>query len=140
LTATSHVPELNGAVGDLLLATHKSYLPAVRPLLAAGLVKGMAHITGGGITENLPRVLPGGCGAEIDRSAWVIPPLFSFIAERGGIAPDEMFRAFNMGIGLIVACEADDRDRALALLADAGEPGAVSIGRVAANASGVRYL
>ena len=87
LQADSHVMELNGTVGDVLLATHRSYLQPVRPLLQAGLVKGMAHITGGGITENLPRILPKGCCAEIDRSSWSVPPLFTFLAERGGIAP-----------------------------------------------------
>src|SRR5438132_8009117 len=83
--ADSHVPELNGTAGDVLLATHRSYLAPIRPLLEAGLVKGMAHITGGGITENLPRVLPERCAAEIERNRWTVPPVFSFIAARGGI-------------------------------------------------------
>ena len=77
LRADSYVPELNGTAGDILLATHRSYLPSISPLLDADLIKGMAHITGGGITENLPRILPTGCAAEIDRRAWPIPPVFS---------------------------------------------------------------
>ena len=78
---------------------------AIRALLDASLVKGMAHITGGGITENLPRIFPEGCSAEIDRASWSVPPLFRFIAERGGIADAEMLRAFNMGVGMIVTCD-----------------------------------
>jgi len=140
LHVDSHVPELNDTVGAALLATHRSYLGPVRPLLAAGLVKGMAHITGGGITENLPRILPEGRAAEVDRSAWSVPPLFAFIAERAKIAPDEMFRAFNMGIGLIVACEATARDRILDALHAAGETSAVAIGRIVDGESTVRYL
>ena len=73
------------------------------------LVKGMAHITGGGITENLPRVLPEGCAAEIDLRSWTVPPLFQLLQERGGIATDEMFRAFNMGVGLVLVCAAARR-------------------------------
>ncbi len=138
--ADTYVPELQGTAGDVLLATHRSYLPAVRPLLQAGLVKGMAHITGGGITENLPRILPDGCEAEIRRSAWSVPPLFSLIAERGGIADHEMLRAFNMGIGLIVACDVDSGPRALELLKQAGETGAREIGRIVPGVPAVIYV
>jgi phosphoribosylformylglycinamidine cyclo-ligase len=140
LTADSYVPELSGAAGELLLATHRSYLVPVRPLLDAGLVKGMAHITGGGITENLPRVLPAGCGAEIDRTSWAPPPLFTFIADRGGIPVDEMYRAFNMGIGLIVACDPASRGRVLELLQRSGETDPVTLGRIVAGDRDVRYL
>lgn len=139
-TADTFVPELNGTVGDVLLATHRPYLAPIRPLLQAGLVKGMAHITGGGLTENLPRVFPEGCAAEIDRAAWRVPPVFAFIAERGGIAADEMLRAFNMGIGLVVVCDADAAERVLALLWESGETGAVRIGRVVPGDRVVGYL
>lgn len=139
-TADTFVPELNGTVGDVLLATHRSYLAPIRPLLQAGLVKGMAHITGGGLTENLPRVFPEGCAAEIDRAAWRVPPVFAFIAERGGIAADEMLRAFNMGIGLVVVCDADAAERVLALLRESGETGAVRIGRVVPGDRIVGYV
>jgi len=139
LRLDSFVPELNGTAADILLATHRSYLPSVRPLLDANLIKGMAHITGGGITENLPRILPPGCAAEIDRGAWPIPPVFSFMAERGGIADDEMYRAFNMGIGLIIACAADASDKMIRLLRHGGEHGVVTMGRVVAGHDGVRY-
>ena len=133
------MPELGTTVADALLATHRSYLTAMRPLLDASLVKGMAHITGGGITENLPRIFPDGCSAEIDRASWSVPLIFRFIAERGGIADTEMLRAFNMGIGLIVACSASDRDAVLARLAEGGETGASVIGRVITGDGSVRY-
>lgn len=140
LQAGTLVPELGGTVGDVLLATHRSYLKPIKPLLEAGLVKGMAHITGGGITENLPRVFPDGCAAEISRGAWAVPPVFRFIADRGGIADQEMLRAFNMGIGLIVACRDADADSVLARLHAAGESGAVRVGRVVRGDRSVGYV
>ena len=105
---------------------------AVQPLLERGLVKGMAHITGGGITENLPRVLPEGCAADDRPAAWPVPPIFTLICRSAGaIADDEMFRAFNMGVGLIVVVRRGRRRRAsLDALPSAGEPAASRIGRV----------
>jgi phosphoribosylformylglycinamidine cyclo-ligase len=122
------VPELGSTVADALLAPHRSYLPQIRPLLAGGLVKGMAHITGGGITENLPRVLPDRCGAVIDGNAWRVPPIFSLIQTRGHIATDEMFRVFNMGIGLIVVCAPADAARAIEIAGSASIVGRVEEG------------
>jgi phosphoribosylformylglycinamidine cyclo-ligase len=132
------VTELGMTVGDALLAPHRSYLHAVRPLLDAGVVRGMAHITGGGMTENLPRVLPAGCAARIDRGAWRVPPIFRFLQEGGDIAEDEMFRAFNMGIGLIVVCRETDASRVLEILEANGEP-AARLGQVIAGDRDVRY-
>ncbi len=109
----------------------------MRPPLQAGLVKGMAHITGGGITENLPRVLPVGCAASVDRSAWVVPPIFKSIQQRGRVDIDEMYRVFNMGIGLVVACAESDRARFLDMLQDEQ---AVVIGRVDAGDRDVSYV
>jgi phosphoribosylformylglycinamidine cyclo-ligase len=134
------VPELAMSVGDALLAPHRSYLPVIRPLLSSSLVKGLAHITGGGITENLPRVLPEGCAAEIDLKTWTVPPIFQLIARHGQIETAEMYRAFNMGIGLIVVCAASDAAHVLQVLGSAGEVGALRIGRVIAGESGVRYV
>src|SRR5436190_408316 len=133
LRPESLVPEIGATIADALLAPHRSYLHAIRPLLDVRVVKGMAHITGGGITENLPRVLPQGCGAVIDRRAWHVPPIFTFIQERGGIATDEMFRAFNMGIGLIVVCD-PQKGAEVARTSS----GAIVIGEVVAGA-GVKY-
>ena len=97
LQPDTFVRELGATAGAALLAPHRCYLPIVRPLLERGHVKGLAHITGGGITENLPRILPEGCAAEIDRRAWTVPPIFRFIQERGAVGRDEMYRTFNMG-------------------------------------------
>jgi len=137
LTADTVVPECGSTVGEALLAPHRSYLTAMRPLIAAGLVKGMAHITGGGITENVPRILPAGCAASVDRSAWVVPPIFTTIQQRGRIGIDEMYRAFNMGIGLVVACAASDEVRVLAML---NEQRAIVVGRVKAGEREVNYV
>src|SRR4051794_18715808 len=79
-------------IGQALLVPHRSYLPTIRPLLASGAIKGMAHITGGGITENLPRVLPSGVHAEIDRASWIVPPLFTWLQEAGDVPDADMLR------------------------------------------------
>jgi len=138
------VPELGTTVAEALLATHRSYLPVIRPLLddAPGLVKGMAHITGGGITDNLPRVLPPRTDAVVRAGAWEVPPLFTWLERAGGVPREDMLRTFNMGIGLIMVVAAGDADRAIGALRAAGEPGARVIGRIASAADAapaVRY-
>jgi phosphoribosylformylglycinamidine cyclo-ligase len=139
LSVHTPVRELRSTVGEALLAEHRSYLRIVEPLLEARLIKGMAHITGGGITENLPRILPDGCAAEIDRGSWEVPQLFRYIEARGGVPNDDMFRTFNMGIGLIIACAEGQRQQATELLRSTGEH-AVAIGRVVAGDRDVRYV
>lgn len=101
-------------VGEHLLDEHRSFLPAVAPLLDAGLVRGAAHVTGGGIGGNLPRVLPGGLGAEID-GRWDEPEIFGRIRTLGGVAEDEMRRVFNLGVGFLLVVRPDDAARADAL-------------------------
>jgi phosphoribosylformylglycinamidine cyclo-ligase len=140
LSVESRVPELGATIGQALLATHKSYRRAVQPLLDRQLAKGLAHITGGGITENLPRILPEGIGAEIDRSSWDVPALFTFLQRGGSVDDDEMFRAFNMGIGLIVACDARYASEVLAMLRGAGEPGAQVVGGLVQGGRTVAYV
>src|SRR5262245_29559783 len=139
-TADTVVPELSATVGDALLAPHRSYLPVVRPLMPSQLLKGLAHITGGGITENLPRVLPEGCSAEIDLGAWSAPALFRLLQERGHIPRDEMFRAFNMGIGLILVCAPSETERIINTLARNGESHAIRIGSVVSGSREVIYV
>jgi len=134
------VPELGTTVGDALLAPHRSYLRVVRPLIERGVVKGLAHVTGGGITENLPRILPHGCAAEIDLQSWSVPPIFRLLQAHGSVARDEMFRAFNMGIGLVIVCAPRDAPRAINLAATAGEPNAFRLGFVVSGDRTVRYV
>lgn len=139
LRVDEYVPAIGATVGDALLRVHRSYLTLVRPLLARDLVLAMAHITGGGLTDNLPRVFPSGLGAEIDLSAWEPPPLFRFIQTAGAVPLDEMLRTFNMGIGLVIACRESDATTVLEALAEAGEREACTVGRVVAGAGGVSY-
>jgi len=133
------VPELGVTVADALLAPHRSYLRVVRPMIDRGLVKGLAHITGGGITENLPRMLPDGCAAEVDLQAWSMPAIFRVLQARGVIARDEMFRAFNMGVGLVIACAPRDAQRVINMAKVAGEPDAFRLGFVVSGDRAVRY-
>ncbi len=136
----TRVPELGTTVGEALLAPHRSYLGALRPVIEAGLAKGMAHITGGGITENLPRILPANTAAEIDRTSWTVPSIFALIKDRAAIDDNEMFRAFNMGIGFIIACAEADADRVMRLLANRDGRGfATRIGRVVSGSPSVQY-
>ena len=139
-TADTFVPELATTAGEALLAPHRSYLRLVRPLIDRGFVKGLAHITGGGITENLPRILPEGCAADVDLQSWSVPPIFRLLQERGPIARDEMFRAFNMGVGLVIVCAPRDAQRAINMLVMAGESNAFRLGFVVSGDRTVRYL
>jgi phosphoribosylformylglycinamidine cyclo-ligase len=140
LAVGSFVDELGSTVGDALLAPHRSYLASVRPLLERQLAKGLAHVTGGGITENLPRVFPDGVAAEIVRETWHVPPLFQFLQRAGEVSDDQMFRAFNMGIGLIVACDARYRDEIIAMLHSAGDRDARVIGHLVRGPGTVSYV
>jgi phosphoribosylformylglycinamidine cyclo-ligase len=110
LEVTSEVAALGTTLGEALLAPHRTYLPIVGPLLHTGRIKGMAHITGGGITENLPRVLPDGLGAVVDVESWPVPPIFTWLQQAGRIPDEEMRRTFNMGVGLVLVCATADAD------------------------------
>jgi phosphoribosylformylglycinamidine cyclo-ligase len=111
LRIDSFVPELNQTIGAALLQPHRSYLSLIRPLLATGILKAMAHITGGGITDNLPRILPSGTAARVRTSTWTVPPLFRWLQKSGQVPVSDMLRTFNMGIGLIVVAAADHADQ-----------------------------
>ena len=140
LRPSSTIPELGRTVGDALLEPHRSYLKAVAPLLEADLVKGMAHVTGGGITDNLPRILPDGVHAAVNRSTWRPPAIFEWLQRTGSVPVDDMFRTFNMGVGLIVVCPEKDEQRTLELLGRTGEMGAWRLGEIRGGGSGVRYV
>jgi phosphoribosylformylglycinamidine cyclo-ligase len=116
-----YVSALKEKAGAALMKTHRSYLHAIQKLTAADLVVGMAHITGGGITENLPRVLPKGVSAVIDLGSWPVLPVFEHLRELGNVEQDEMLRTFNMGIGLIAAVPAEKFNRVKNILERAGE-------------------
>ncbi len=118
-------------VGEALLAVHRCYESALRPALDRGIVHGLVHITGGGLLENVPRVLPKGLGCLVNRDAWELPELFRLLAEWGEVAELEMFRAFNMGIGMLAFCAPKNVTRILEGAREAGDEGAV-IGRVVA--------
>jgi phosphoribosylformylglycinamidine cyclo-ligase len=139
LTVASHVSELGATAGAALLAPHRSYLPVIRPLLGAGLFKGLAHITGGGVTDNLPRVLPEGTSAIIERGGWSVPPLFAWLVGAGAVPREDAWRTFNMGMGLLAVVAADRADELVSRLAAAGEPARV-VGRIERGDGTVRYV
>ena len=103
-----HYPELGRTLGEALLEPHRCYYHQLKPLLP--LIKGMAHITGGGLIDNVPRVLPQGLAAKFSSQAWTIPPIFQLIQQRGNIAQDEMYHVFNMGIGMVIICSTGNVD------------------------------
>jgi phosphoribosylformylglycinamidine cyclo-ligase len=129
-----YVNELKDKTGGALMRTHRSYLSVIRKLTAAGIVRGLAHITGGGITENLPRILPRGLDAMIDLAGWQVPPLFTHLQQLGNVTQDEMFRTFNMGIGMIAVIPADEVKKAKAILNRANERHCI-IGRIVTRGS-----
>jgi phosphoribosylamine--glycine ligase/phosphoribosylformylglycinamidine cyclo-ligase len=115
----SYVEELGATLGDKLLVIHRSYLKSVDNLSKLGInIKSMAHITGGGFPDNLPRVIPGKAGVLIDRKAWDPLPIFHLIQERGQVDPLEMYRVFNMGIGMVLFLSPEDATRAIDVLSD----------------------
>lgn len=117
LTLKVFFPELGMTLGEALLQPHRCYHNDLKPYLDR--IHGLAHITGGGFVGNIPRVLPAGVSVKINRSAWQIPPLFDLIQSRGGIKDNEMFRVFNMGIGMVVICGKDIAREIMAAHADA---------------------
>jgi len=130
--------ELGCTVGEELLKIHRCYVNEVWPLLEKGLVRAMAHITGGGLTDNLPRVLPDGMQATIKVGAWDIPPVFRVLAERGEVPEDDLWRTFNMGIGMVLVVPPKKIKKVLAHLRDAGCPG-FPMGTVNKGKGGVEY-
>jgi phosphoribosylformylglycinamidine cyclo-ligase len=122
-------PFADGPLGAALLTPTRVYVAVALSLARRGGASALAHITGGGLPGNLPRVLPEGAGVEIDLGAWTPPPVFDWLARAGGVAQDEMLRAFNCGVGLCAVVPAGSEDAALALLAEAGETARV-VGRV----------
>jgi len=136
LSVDSPIPGVEGTVADELLKIHRSYLKPVRPLVREGWIKGMAHITGGGFIDNIPRILPDSLGARIEQ-VWPVPPVFRFLVEKGGVSPEERFRVFNMGIGMVLIIEPGKLSRVESCLKEAGEPFYL-IGQVTPHEGGPR--
>ncbi len=130
----TYLPALGRPLGEELLTPTRIYVRAVWPLLERGLVKGMAHVTGGGLTGNIPRMLPPGCGAHLDPGAWRQPPVFDLLREAGGVAEEEMRRTFNLGLGMVLGVGRREAGEALELLRRGGED-ARMVGRVVKGAS-----
>jgi len=120
------------------MKTHRSYLPVIQKMVTAGVTTGMAHITGGGITENLPRILPKNTAAQIEMGSWPVLPIFEHLRQLGQVSDEEMMRTFNMGVGLIAAIPADKFKKAKTLLDRAEEKFSV-IGRIVKGDRKVQY-
>ena len=130
--------EIRDRVGEVLLAPHRTYLPAVAPLLDHPGLHALAHITGGGLTDNVPRILPRRTRAEIRVGTWIVPQIFRFLQEHGEISTEEMFRVFNMGVGMVLVIDPESAAEILATLRDAGQR-AFPMGTVQEGGSGVVY-
>ena len=116
--AESHLAELGMTVGEALLQPHVSYLSALDGLLDSGLIKGLAHITGGGLTDNIPRILPAGCAVQIERGSWPVLPVFKLMQQLGNVAEAEMYRTFNLGVGMVIVSAPQDQQTIVTRLAD----------------------
>jgi phosphoribosylformylglycinamidine cyclo-ligase len=135
---SEYVTAIKDKAGAALMKTHRSYLPIIQKMVTAGITTGMAHITGGGITENLPRILPKNMSAQIEVGSWPVLPVFEHLRTLGQVSDDEMMRTFNMGVGLIAAIPADKFKRAKTLL-DKAEEKFFVIGRVVKGNRKVQY-
>ncbi|HYW09827.1 MAG TPA: phosphoribosylformylglycinamidine cyclo-ligase [Longimicrobium sp.] len=121
LSVDDAFPGEDASVADVLLRVHRSYLRVLTPLLERGVPRGLAHITGGGLTDNLPRILPDGVAARIRTASWEVPNLFRVLEREGGVERAEMFRAFNMGVGMVAVVAAEDAESVVGELRAAGE-------------------
>jgi phosphoribosylformylglycinamidine cyclo-ligase len=139
LELTRQVPELGRTLGEELLAPHRCYWKVLEPLLAERLLKGLVHVTGGGITDNTPRILPPGTQALVRLGSWPVLPIFQLIAQRGCVPQSDMLRTFNMGIGMMLIVAKQKLARVTALLARAREKSWV-IGEIQRGNPGVKYI
>jgi phosphoribosylformylglycinamidine cyclo-ligase len=117
----TRIDELEMTAGEALLLPHLSYLKPLDGLLDQGVIKGLAHITGGGLTDNIPRILPEGTAVKIDKASWTTPPLFELLRRLGNVSDSEMYRTFNMGIGMVIVCSSSDAPVIQKHLRDRGE-------------------
>jgi phosphoribosylformylglycinamidine cyclo-ligase len=134
----TYVNELHGKVGNELMKQHKSYWPVIKKLVDGEAVSAMAHVTGGGITENLPRVLPKGTAAVVELGTWPVPPIFPHMQKIGNVPDDDMMRTFNMGVGMVLVVPAKKFKKVQSILERAGEKG-YTIGRIVKGERKVTY-
>lgn len=127
--ANRYLDELSMTVGEALLQEHVSYLKPLEGLLDSGLIKGLAHITGGGLTDNIPRILPSGTAVQITKRSWPVLPVFELMQRIGNVSQPEMYRTFNMGVGMVIVCAPPDADAVKTYFQDASEQ-CFEIGRV----------
>ncbi len=137
-TVETRLDDLGGTIGEALLAIHRSYFPTVKPLLAEGSLTGLAHITGGGITDNLPRVLPEGVRAVVREDSWNVPGIFRYIQREGNVPIEDMRRTFNLGVGMILLVKPEGVDATLETLKKHGESPWV-LGELEAGERGVVF-
>ncbi|MDK2823820.1 MAG: phosphoribosylformylglycinamidine cyclo-ligase [Clostridia bacterium] len=116
-----YIPQLEKKLGDVLLEPTRIYVSLIQKLISSTKVKGLAHITGGGLTENMPRILPKGCQAVINKNIWPVLPVFKLIKELGQVAEDEMYRTFNMGIGMVIIADEEEAEKIKRLCRELGE-------------------
>ncbi|HEY3580526.1 MAG TPA: phosphoribosylformylglycinamidine cyclo-ligase [Pyrinomonadaceae bacterium] len=117
----TYLPELETTAGKALLAPHVSYLKPLEGLLDRGVIKGLAHITGGGLTDNIPRILPEGTAVKIEKGSWPVLPIFELFRQIGNVSEFEMYRTFNMGVGMVIVCSRGDVDPIKSHLKDRGD-------------------
>ncbi|HKP47489.1 MAG TPA: phosphoribosylformylglycinamidine cyclo-ligase [Pyrinomonadaceae bacterium] len=134
-----HVDELGMTVGEALLQPHVSYLRPLEQLLDKGSIKGLAHITGGGLTDNLPRILPSGTAVEIRKGSWPVLPIFQLMQRLGNVSESEMFRTFNMGVGMVIVAAENDAAAIKTNLQNAAQP-VFEIGHVVAGDRSVSFI
>jgi phosphoribosylformylglycinamidine cyclo-ligase len=137
--ASTYVEELGTTVGQALLEPHLSYLPTLEGLLDTGVIKGLAHITGGGLVDNIPRILPEGMAVEIRRGSWPQLPVFTLMQRLGNVSETEMHRTFNMGVGMVIVCDGADAQAIRTQVETRGEK-IFEIGHVVAGARSVEFV
>ena len=135
----TRVAELDMTVGEALLQPHLSYLKPLEGLLDSGMIKGLAHITGGGLTDNIPRILPEDTAVEIKKGSWPVLPVFQVMQEIGNVSEQEMYRTFNMGVGMVIVCGPPDVDSIRLAIEDKGET-CYEVGRVITGQQNVRLV
>jgi len=133
------IKDLGCSIGEELLKPHRSYLKALDRLLETGAIKGLAHITGGGLLDNIPRILPKGVAVEIDGGSWPVLPVFDLISRIGNVSRSEMFRTFNMGLGMVVVVSPSEAERVCAYLDEQGEKH-YDIGRITEGPQSVTII